>query len=70
MRKNVKTLLQTVCDAAQIAAYEGRYSDAAAHYEHAARLYDVEYRMTGHARWSEAVRYMRSSVDRYTKLSA
>ena len=69
MRKNVKTLIQTVCDAAQVAANEGRYADAAAHCEHAARIYDTEYRMTGQARWGEAVRHMLASADRYALIA-
>jgi|LakMenEpi03Aug12_release.lakeMendotaPanAssembly.Ray.scaffolds.fasta_scaffold3915141_1 hypothetical protein len=69
MRKNVKNLIQTVCDAAHVAAHEGRYAEAAAHCEHAARIYDMQYRMDGQARHSEAVRHMMASADRYHALA-
>ena len=47
MTKNAKKVIGMAIDAAKAAEFQGRYADAAAHYDYASRLYSVEYRMSG-----------------------
>lgn len=69
MSKTMKTMTKMLVDAAGVAANEGRYEDAAAHCEHAARIYDMEYRMSGNAAYAESARLMTHAASLFASIT-